>query len=74
MTTDVDPTTAPESKPLSMSDKKDRRKTLSMPEVEKELQSSPDGVSQVDAQRRLTQYGPNELEQRKTNPFLQFLT
>ncbi|MGA2337609.1 MAG: cation-transporting P-type ATPase [Terriglobales bacterium] len=26
------------------------------------------------AQKRLTQYGPNEIEGKKTNPFLKFLT
>ncbi|MGB9484927.1 MAG: plasma-membrane proton-efflux P-type ATPase, partial [Terriglobia bacterium] len=45
-----------------------------MPELEKKLGSSPDGLSQAEAQKRLTQYGPNEIEEKKTNPFLKFLT
>jgi len=45
-----------------------------MPEVEKKLGSSPDGLSQAEAQKRLTQYGPNEIAEKKTNPFLKFLT
>ena len=45
-----------------------------LPEVEKKLGSSPDGLSQAEAQKRLTQYGPNEIEEKKTNPFLKFLT
>ena len=45
-----------------------------MPEVEKKLGSSPDGLSQAEAQKRLTQYGPNKIEEKKTNPFLKFLT
>ena len=45
-----------------------------MPEVEKKLGSSPDGLTQAEAQKRLTQYGPNEIEEKKTNPFLKFLT
>ncbi|MGO9953085.1 MAG: plasma-membrane proton-efflux P-type ATPase [Dissulfurispiraceae bacterium] len=45
-----------------------------MPEVEKKLGSSPDGLSQAEAQKRLTQYGPNEIEEKKTNAFLKFLT
>jgi H+-transporting ATPase len=49
-------------------------KSLPLPEVEKKLGSSPDGLSQVEAQKRLTQYGPNEIEEKKTNPFLKFLT
>jgi len=45
-----------------------------MPEVEKRLGSSPDGLSQAEAQKRLTQYGPNEIEEKKSNPLLKFLT
>ncbi len=45
-----------------------------MPEVEKRLGYSPDGLSQAEAQRPLTQYGPNEIEEHKTNPLLKFLT
>ena len=60
----------PGSKPASNDD----LKTLPMPEVQKRLESSPDGLSQAEAQKRLTQYGPNELEEKKTNPFLKFLT
>jgi len=53
---------------------KDDLKSLPLPEVEKKLGSSPDGLSQAEAQRRLTQYGPNEIEEKKANPFLKFLT
>ena len=45
-----------------------------MPEVEKKLGSSPNGLSQAEAQKRLTQYGPNKIEEKKTNAFLKFLT
>ena len=31
-------------------------------------------MSQAEAQKRLTQYGPNEIEEKKTNPFLKFLS
>jgi len=62
------------SKPGSVPDAKDDLKSLPLPEVEKKLESSPDGLSQAEAQKRLTQYGPNEIEERKTNPFLKFLT
>jgi hypothetical protein len=37
-------------------------KSLPLPEVEKKLGSSPDGLSQAGAQKRLAQYGPNEIE------------
>ena len=58
----------------SKPDPKDDLKSLPMPEVEKKLGSSPDGLSQAEAQKRLTQYGPNEIAEKKTNPFLKFLT
>ncbi len=61
---------APESKPAA----KDDLKSLPLAEVEKKLGSSPDGLSQTEAQKRLTQYGANEIEEKKTNPFLKFLT
>ena len=63
-------TRLPESKP----DAKDDLKSLPMPELQEKLGSSPDGLSQAEAQKRLTQYGPNEIEEKKTNPFLKFLT
>jgi H+-transporting ATPase len=45
-----------------------------MLEVEKKLGSSPDGLSQAEAQKRLTQFGPNEIEEKKSNLLLKFLT
>ena len=61
-------------KPGSAPDAKDDLKTLPMAEVEKKLGSSPDGLTQAEAQKRLTQYGPNEIEEKKTNPILKFLS
>jgi H+-transporting ATPase len=61
---------APESKPEA----KDELKSMPLVEVEKKLGSSPDGLSQAEAQKRLTQYGTNEIEEKKTNPFLKFLS
>jgi H+-transporting ATPase len=52
---------------------KDDLKSLPMPEVEKRLASSPDGLTQAEAQKRLAQYGPNEIAEKKTNPLLKFL-
>ena len=74
MKPDADRPKAPESKPGSKHDRKDDLKSLPLPEVEKALGSSPDGLSQAEAQRRLAQYGPNEITEKKTNPFLKFLT
>jgi H+-transporting ATPase len=53
---------------------KDDLKSLSLPEVEKKLESSPDGLTQAEAEKRLAQYGPNEIEEKNTNEFLKFLT
>jgi len=62
------------SKPGTKPDATDDLKSLPLPEVEKKLGSSPDGLSQAEAQKRLAQYGPNEIEEKKTNPLLKFLT
>ncbi|MGA2451796.1 MAG: plasma-membrane proton-efflux P-type ATPase, partial [Polyangiaceae bacterium] len=45
-----------------------------MPALQARLGSSPDGLSQAEAEKRLVQYGPNEIEEKKTNPLLKFLT
>ena len=63
-----------ESKPQSKPNSKDDLKSLPMPELQTKLGSSPDGLSQAQAEKRLTQYGPNEIEEKKTNPLLKFLT
>ena len=60
----------PESKP----DAKDDLKSLPLVEVEKKLTSSPNGLSQAEAQKRLIQYGPNEIAEKKTNEILKFLS
>jgi H+-transporting ATPase len=48
-------------------------KSLPLAEVEKNLASSPDGLTQAEAAKRLTQYGPNEIAEKKANSFLKFL-
>ena len=47
-----------------------------MPLVEllERLGSSPGGLSQAEAQQRLSQYGYNELAEKKANPLLKFLS
>ena len=67
-------TKATESKSGSKPGAKDDLKSISMQEVEKKLESSPEGLSQAEAEKRLTQYGPNEIEEKKKNPLLKFLT
>jgi H+-transporting ATPase len=53
---------------------KDDLKTLPMPELQKKLGSSPDGLSQTEASKRLAQYGPNAIAEKKTNEVLKFLS
>jgi H+-transporting ATPase len=55
-------------------DAKDDLKSIPLEDVEKKLASSLDGLTQAEAEKRLTQYGPNEIEEKKANPFLKFLT
>ncbi|MGC1781206.1 MAG: HAD-IC family P-type ATPase, partial [Acidobacteriaceae bacterium] len=70
--------TKPESKSASKgsapSESKDDLKSIPMPELEKKLASTPDGLSQAEAEKRLTQYGPNEIAEKKTNLLLKFLS
>ena len=70
MNHDTDHPKASASKPES----KDDSKSLSIQEVEKKLGYSPDGLSQAEAQKRLIQYGPNEIAEKKTNLLLKFLS
>jgi H+-transporting ATPase len=70
MELNADQPKAPESKPNA----KDDLKSLPMKELQAKLGSWPDGLGQAEVEKRLTQYGPNEIEERKTNPFLKFLT
>jgi len=53
---------------------KDELKTLPLAEVEKRLEYSPDGLTGAEAAKRLTDDGPNELPEKKTNPLLKFLS
>jgi H+-transporting ATPase len=81
MKADVDHPRASESKDknlkprlVSKSDSNDDLKSLPLPEVEKRLGSSAKGLSQAEAQKRLAKYGPNEIKEKKDNPFLKFLS
>ena len=67
--TKIDAVFPPNLKPIT----KDDLKSLPLAEMEKRLGSSPDGLSQAEAQKRLTQYGLNEIEEEKTNALLKFL-
>ncbi len=65
---------APKSDPGSKPVAKDNLQTLPLAEVEKKLGSSPDGLTEAEAQKRLTQYGPNEIAEKKTNELLKFFS
>src|ERR1035437_3564167 len=65
---------APGSKPVTVPDAKDDLKSLPVPEGEKRLGSSPDGLTGAEATERLTRYGPNEIAEKKDNPLLKLLT
>ena len=49
-------------------------KTLPVAEVQKRLDSSPNGLTQAEAEKRLAKDGPNEISEKKDNAFLKFLT
>jgi H+-transporting ATPase len=66
--------TASESRSGSKASAKEDFKSLPLTELQARLGSSLDGLSQAEAQKRLIQYGPNELEEKRINPILKFLT
>ncbi len=64
---------SPLAKPAPV-DPKDDLKTLPIDEVEKKLDTSPEGLSAAEAKKRLAQYGPNEITEKKTNTLLKLLS
>ena len=58
----------------ALADASDDLKTLPIAELEKKLDSTPEGLSDAEAKKRLTQYGPNEIEEKKTNTLLKLLS
>jgi len=73
MEADTAQSRSPDAKPGPKPGAKDDLKSLPLAEVEKQLASSPEGLTEAEAQKRLTRYGPNELEEKQTNVFLKFL-
>jgi len=68
----------PKSKPGSTVDAKADAtgdlKSLPLTEVARQLDSSPEGLTQAEAARRLIHYGPNEIEEQEASAWLKFLT
>lgn len=48
--------------------------SLDLEQLQTKLKSSPDGLDQDEALRRLAQFGSNEIAERKTNEVLKFLS
>ena len=49
-------------------------KDLPMAEMQKQLSSTPEGLSQAEVQKRIEKYGHNELPEKKNNALLKFLS
>ena len=64
----------PKTRPGSVPKAKSDVQSMPMPELQTKLGTSPDGLTQAEAAKRLVQYGPNEIEEKKDNPLLKFLT
>jgi len=58
----------PVSKPGSMPNAKDSLKSPPLPEADKKLGSSPDGLTSDEARRRLEKFGPNAMPDTNIHP------
>jgi H+-transporting ATPase len=54
--------------------KQDSKSAQSLNELFTTLKTSPDGLTQEEAEKRIKQYGYNELREEKINPVLKFLS
>ena len=61
-------------KPGPSNEAQDTLKSMPMAELETRLKSSPDGLSQAEAVKRLAADGPNEIMEKKTSALLKFLS
>jgi H+-transporting ATPase len=61
-------------KNLSYLPAKDQTDQKSVSEYLKDLDASPDGLSRKEAENRLSRFGYNELEEKRVNPVLKFLS
>ena len=58
----------------SVSNVDDSLKSIPMDALQEKLEISLDGLTQKEAQIRHIKYGPNEIAEKKSNPFLKFLS
>ena len=68
------PGARPEAKVEAKPEVKNDLKSFPMVELQKKLGTTSAGLSEAEAQKRLTQYGPNEITVKKTNEVLKFLS
>jgi len=73
MTASEKPALTAHTKKASKADPNEALKSLPMPELLTKLGTSADGLTEAEAEKRLAQYGPNEIEEKKANEFLKFL-
>lgn len=62
------------SKASSPQSAEDQKKRIPVSEYLKRLDTSTHGLSQEEAERRIVQYGYNELEEKRINPVLKFFS
>ena len=74
MTTTADLASSPATNPNAKTKLLSDLKSVPLNEVWAKLEASPNGLSQSEVDKRLAHYGPNEIEERKANPFLKFLS
>ena len=64
----------PDRNKMVKSNNKEQLKDLPLAEMQKQLSSSPGGLSQAEVKKRLEIYGYNELPEKKESPVLKFLS
>jgi H+-transporting ATPase len=64
----------PQGKGKTIQSVEQQLKDFPLAEIQKQLSSSANGLSQAEAQKRIEKYGYNELQEKKGNPLLKFLS
>jgi H+-transporting ATPase len=54
-------------------DSREELTSIPLPALMKRLETTSEGITQEEAKRRLSQYGYNEIPEKKTNPLIKFL-